>query len=284
MPRAVKMDRPDAAQHDSQRWSPYPPTSARPKQLTSSKSNVAEFRSQRPAYRLLVKASPVDHDEDTATKGEAALIDLTGDASDEGEALPTDELTTLVEALPHNPSESLKNMAVMPKKRNVKLRPNKSFDRTGTYRKHNQEAALCQTRGVVSAPSCLSCIRGSGTFVQCITVPGEFGGACGNCHYMLRDSRCSFNECTFGNPNAWLLAHIANLGSRVANPANLKAQVESLIAKQTDLENHNANLRSANQLLVEHMDMLLSMDNKEMVEQKDDLRLALILLRSSKGS
>lgn len=58
-------------------------------------------------------------------------------------------------------------------------------------------ALLIQSRGVRLARPCTHCRRGHGRrlpFPDCRHVPGEFGGACANCKWPDRASRCSVRD------------------------------------------------------------------------------------------
>lgn len=112
--------------------------------------------------------------------------------TEEEDATHVSDLDRFIETLPARSSQALQTISAMSRKRNVALRPHKEcIIEPGARRNCNQEAALCQTRGDVSEEPCLSCSRGNGIFQLCITVPGLFDGACGNCRYNGSGSRCS---------------------------------------------------------------------------------------------
>ena len=58
----------------------------------------------------------------------------------------------------------------------------------------NLEAVLGYQRGILAAPSCVSCkkARPTGPFAHCIVFPGRYEGACMNCVYNGSALKCSF--------------------------------------------------------------------------------------------
>ena len=58
----------------------------------------------------------------------------------------------------------------------------------------NLEAVLGYQRGILAAPSCVSCkkARPTGPFAHCVVFPGRYEGACMNCVYNSSASKCSF--------------------------------------------------------------------------------------------
>jgi len=73
------------------------------------------------------------------------------------------------------------------------LRPGKAFK---MGRPWNEEAWLGQERGTeqTGTNQCSHCTRVFGTLTTCITVMGQFGPSCANCHYKSEGSRCSIRQ------------------------------------------------------------------------------------------
>lgn len=88
----------------------------------------------------------------------------------------------------------------LPQVRELEIREGKSFrleeHRPMTeYQKRVLESALAFTRGVFSNEPCKDCIEPQrGLFKQCIILPGEFGGACCNCHSVNHRYRCQHHR------------------------------------------------------------------------------------------
>ena len=61
-------------------------------------------------------------------------------------------------------------------------------------KKSNVTAILGQTRGDVAANECLECSLGLGKFAECVVVRGQLSGACCNCFYMDKSTRCSLRR------------------------------------------------------------------------------------------
>jgi hypothetical protein len=58
----------------------------------------------------------------------------------------------------------------------------------------NLEAVLSYQRGILTAPSCVSCkkARPTGPFTHCVVFPRRYEGAYINCVYNSSASKCSF--------------------------------------------------------------------------------------------
>lgn len=82
-------------------------------------------------------------------------------------------------------------LAALPPLRAPALRAGRT---TNPARPSNLEAEIGQMVGQVQPLGCTHCVGGSGTWTQCVVVPGFFGGSCANCHYGSEGSRCSFRK------------------------------------------------------------------------------------------
>ena len=58
----------------------------------------------------------------------------------------------------------------------------------------SRRAVWTQLRGQVNPEPCGGCARKNGPFAECISVPGEMGGACGNCDWSAHSRDCTLSE------------------------------------------------------------------------------------------
>lgn len=74
------------------------------------------------------------------------------------------------------------------------LRPDKQVNLTSSKRTQNLEAIGIQITGRLDDRGpCTACSEGKGHFVDCFTLgEGIAMGACGNCHYNSKGSKCSY--------------------------------------------------------------------------------------------
>jgi Protein of unknown function (DUF3716) len=103
----------------------------------------------------------------------------------------SDALASHVEQLLPLSSGLLRQLAVMPRLRGIHLRYGRSMLLARTV---SHEGALGYTRGEVSDEACTACQRNGGPFLLCVVLEGKMMGACTNCHYASRSTRCSFRK------------------------------------------------------------------------------------------
>lgn len=91
-------------------------------------------------------------------------------------------------ALPARTTRTMIGLSALVPARVPVLRSGRTLNIT---RPANMEALLGQYTGQVNAAACTHCAGGAGSWTECVSVPGFFGGSCASCHYGSEGSRCS---------------------------------------------------------------------------------------------
>lgn len=115
-----------------------------------------------------------------------------------------DATRTKQAVLPDTATEAASRIYDLPYRREVEMRDGKTLLlgkedwRSGNARskarleKNSYEVALAYTKGSEVDEPCIRCIKGSGPFLRCIVIDGEFNGACCNCRLNYKGPSCTF--------------------------------------------------------------------------------------------